>query len=253
VSEAVPRAFHEQDSTATRVSTIDRGLRQIWQRAVDRRSTLPGEHALAAELGVSRPQIREHLVRLEHEGLIRRRRGADTVVNAAAGDIDVRFDLQIDYAQMLRDRGHEVRVEVLAASRRALSEDEAAFFGVPDDWVALSITKRWRADGEVLIVAEDLLAAPSTVQLDQLELGEEIAALTQQLRGSPIEWTIAVPGAVALNHAECEQLEQPPSSVALSLEVIGVGRDGSRAFRARELHLPGRVRFGFIRRRPLEG
>lgn len=232
--------------------SVDGALRRIWQAAVDERSPLPGEHALASELGISRPSLREHLARLEHEGLIRRRRGADTIVNAAAGDIDVRFDLQIDYTQMLRERGHAVHVEVLAAVKRPLSDDEVAFFDVPEAWVGLVITKRWRADGDVVIVAEDLVAARPEVRLEQLELASEIAQLAESLRGSPVEWTIVVPGAVALDELERGRFEVAPGAVAMSLEVVGVGRSGWRCFRARELHLPGHVRFGFIRSRSPE-
>lgn len=231
---------------------IEHDLRRIWQDAVDRRQPLPGEHALATELGVSRPRIREQLVRLEQEGLIARRHGADTVVNAAAGDIDVRFDTQIDYAGMLRERGYQVAVEVLSASLRPLDEGEPEFFAVPSEWSALNVVKRWRADGEVLVMADDTLAIPPHVHLNDLDLPAEIAALAADVLGVPVEWTIAVPGALLLDETLSARIEQPAGSPVLSLDLTGVGRDGRRSFRARELHVPGRVRFGFIRSRHLD-
>jgi GntR family transcriptional regulator len=231
---------------------IERELRRIWQDAVDHRQPLPGEHALAAELGVSRPRIREQLVRLEQEGLIARRRGAETVVNIAAGDIDVRFDTQIDYAAMLRERGYHVAVEVLSASLRQLQEGEPELFAVPSEWSALNVVKRWRADGEVLVVADDILPVPPQIHLNDLDLSAEIAALAAEVLGVPVEWTIAEPGALLLDETLSARIEQPAGSAVLSIDITGVGRDGRRSFRARELHVPGRVRFGFIRSRHLD-
>ena len=40
---------------------------------------LPGENALAAEFGVSRPTLRRALAELEEEGVIGRRNGVGTV------------------------------------------------------------------------------------------------------------------------------------------------------------------------------
>jgi len=231
---------------------IEHDLRRIWQDAVDRRAPLPGEHALATELGVSRPRIREELVRLEQEGLIARRRGAGTVVNVAAGDIDVRFDTQIDYASMLARRGYDVAVEVLSASLRRLGGGEPAVFDVAQDWQALNVVKRWRADGEVMMLADDVLALPPHVHLNDLDLSAEIAALAADVLGIPVEWTIAEPGAALVDETLAQRLEQPVGSAVLSIEVTGVGLDGRRSFRAREFHVPGRIRFGFIRSRRLD-
>ena len=48
---------------------------------------LPGENALAAEFGVSRPTLRRALAELEQEGVIGRRNGVGTVVRAVPGAI----------------------------------------------------------------------------------------------------------------------------------------------------------------------
>jgi len=229
--------------------SVDDRLRRIWQRAVDCRQALPGEHALAAALGVSRPIVREHLARLEHEGLISRRRGAGTVVNVAAGDIDVRFDMQIDYAKLLRKLGHRVKVEVLSAAIGPMASCDHEFFEVPGEWSRLEVVKRWRADEDVLVLADDVLAVPPDVHLENLDLSLEVAALVEQIRGTATEWTIAEPGAAVVEGVVAEQFERPVGSVALTIEVTGVGLDGTRLFRARELHVPGGVRFGFIRSR----
>jgi GntR family transcriptional regulator len=69
-------------------------LRAIWRDAADEGTGLPGESVLAELLGVSRPALREALVRLTAEGLIDRRKGAGTVVNPAALEMPIRLDRQ---------------------------------------------------------------------------------------------------------------------------------------------------------------
>ena len=48
---------------------------------------LPGENALAAEFGVSRPTLRRALAELEKEGVVGRRNGVGTVVRSVPGAI----------------------------------------------------------------------------------------------------------------------------------------------------------------------
>ena len=82
------------------------------------------EPTLAQDLGVSRPSVREGLVRLEAEGFIRRRKGAGTVVNPGALEMLARFDQQVEFADLLRQAGFEPTVELLDAATVPLAERE---------------------------------------------------------------------------------------------------------------------------------
>ena len=64
-------------------------------------------------------------MRLEAEGLIRRRKGADTIVNPGAAEIVARFDQQAEYADVLRDAGFDATVELLEQDVVALSGTDA--------------------------------------------------------------------------------------------------------------------------------
>ena len=54
---------------------MERRLQRLWADAGQRRGPMHGETVLASSLEVSRPAVREALVRLEERGFIHRRKG----------------------------------------------------------------------------------------------------------------------------------------------------------------------------------
>jgi GntR family transcriptional regulator len=129
-------------------------LLEIWLEAANSGEFLPSEPSLAGSLSASRPAVREALVRLEERGLIRRRHGADTVVNPAALDIRARFDEQVEQADLIRAMGREASLEVLEVKVIRLNKVDAEMFEVASGTTALQTTKRWRADGVAVMRAE---------------------------------------------------------------------------------------------------
>ena len=101
---------------------------------------LPGERELAAELGVSRPSLREALQKLAQKGLVRTRQGGGTVVTdrLLAGFIDpwrdmlsghpglqqdmleFRFLLEAEAARLAAERATEADLEQIEAAHAAL-------------------------------------------------------------------------------------------------------------------------------------
>src|SRR5690554_3658678 len=87
------------------IESLDRRLTSIWQAAAVRGDRMPGEPKLANALSSSRPSIREALIRLEERGYIRRRQGADTIVNTSLLGIPSRFDERVEVSEMIRAMG----------------------------------------------------------------------------------------------------------------------------------------------------
>jgi DNA-binding GntR family transcriptional regulator len=221
------------------------GLREIWAIAARQGTRLPGEASLAEQLGASRPLVREALARLETQGLILRRKGADTVVNSAALDVMARFDLQMDYAELLREAGFRPEMELLSSGLDRLDEEQAALLGAEPGAPALRTVKRWRADGRVAMVAIDTLPLPSAdVEVDP---HEPLFSLVQRVTGEAIGWEVACPSATTVDHTVAGWLEQPEGTASLTVELFGVSRSSIRSFHAFEYHVPGVVRYGFIR------
>lgn len=226
-------------------------LRDLWHDVAERGTVMPGEAAIAAQLGVSRPALREALARLEAEGLIRRRKGADTIVNRDALDVVARFDQQVEFADLLRGAGYEPTVEVVGSEVIGLGDDDARILNAEPGARALRTTKRWRADGVVVMAAVDVIpVVAGRVDPAGLDPATGLFGLVIACGGGRVEWEHAWPGAEALRDPVRTWLDDPVADAALTLDLVGMAADGRRCYRALEYHVPGAVRFGFIRSVP---
>jgi GntR family transcriptional repressor for pyruvate dehydrogenase complex len=125
---AVPAAKPERGKA---VKLVDRVFDQLLERIRSGNyppdSRLPGEHELAAMLGVSRPVIRDALARLRDQGMVYARQGAGTFVSAHGSPI-----AQLAYAPVKTiadiQRCYEFRltIEPAAAYFAAKRRDDAA-------------------------------------------------------------------------------------------------------------------------------
>ncbi len=210
----------------------------------------PGEPALALRLGASRPAVREALIRLEHEGLIGKRKGAGTTVNRAAIEIPARFDQQIEKSDLIRAMGSEASLDVLDSAIVRLDDEESAALELPPGSPALRVTKRWRADNLAVMVAVDTVPLPDGVVPDGVDIGESLFVLVEKLGHERVAWELAWPSAINLDAETADWLERPEGEAVLTMELTGVSRLGTRVYQAYEYHLPQAFRYGLIRTVP---
>jgi GntR family transcriptional regulator len=220
-------------------------LRKLCLEAGTSGLVLPGEPKLASQLGIGRATLRDALTRLEAEGVILRRKGADTIVNPAAFDLAARIDLQVDFTEILRDCGFESSMVLLEAEHAALTDAAANALGLDVGTSALRTLKRWDADGRPVMVAVDWVplldpAVTPTASRPVFEIAAEIS-------GEETAWEVASPGALAVEPEIAEILELDVGSAVWTLERVGIGRSGRRSFFAFEYHVPSIVKYGFIR------
>ena len=215
------------------------------ERASLKGESLPGEPTLANMLGVSRPSLREALVRLERDGVIHRRKGRQTFINKDALDLAGRFDQVGDFSEVLSAAGFNPSVEVLVEERTKMGSETANAFGCEIGTPVLRIVKRWLADGNPVRVAIDEVPLPS---LDvKLPKGRSVLDLVPHLSGEKVLWDLAVPGAVNATKELADWLGVPLRSALLVLECIGISQSGERVFHAHDYYVPGAVRLGLIR------
>jgi DNA-binding GntR family transcriptional regulator len=214
---------------------------------------LPSEPTLADQLGVSRPNLRELLARLQAQGLVLRRRGSETVVNTAALDLVARFDQTFDYAELLNDLGHEAHVDVLAADLVPLEAVSAEAFSRVEGTMALRTVKRWRADGRPAMVAVNLVAMPEGTTSVPPDVTTSVFDYAAEVAGEAVVWTIARPGAIALDEREAAWLARSAGEAVLTIEQVGLGRSGKVLFTSTEHHVPGVVPFALVRIVPPRG
>lgn len=208
-------------------------------------AAVPSETQLATQFGVSRATIREALKALETEGVLLRAKGMVTIVNSAALDMRARIDLQVDFAEILKDAGYAATVVVLEAGQGSLGSEEAAALGLPQGTPAFRTVKRWDANGEPAMVAVDWLPRPDG--LEEIDPTAPVFEVAASIWGVPIGWEVVVPGAAAARAQVAEWLQVRPGTALWTLDRVGMGRTGRRCYLALEYHLPSVIRYGFVR------
>lgn len=135
------------DSTAARdpdsalkprpAKLVDRVFEELRQRIEDGNyppdTRLPGEHELAANLGVSRPIVRDALGRLREQGIVYSRQGAGTFVQASVSpQTQLAYSPVKTIADIQRCYEFRLTIEPDAAYFAAQRRDEAAIKKIAD-------------------------------------------------------------------------------------------------------------------------
>jgi DNA-binding GntR family transcriptional regulator len=224
---------------------IRRGLLRRVREAAAEHRRLPGEFDLAAELGCSRVQLRQALADLDRMQVVRRRQGAATVVDQVGLRLSVRLEEQFEHAELLARLGYEVRVEILDhAPITRLTRHVADLLGVQADTPAVRVLKRWSADGDPAMVAEDILLLPPGA--DDVPDGSLFDAAAS-LWGEPVVWEVTTPSAAAADARLAGLLGLAEQSPLLVFETVGMGTRGHRIFYALEHHRPELVSYSVVR------
>jgi GntR family transcriptional regulator len=120
---------------------------------------LPNEDVLAGMYGVSRTTIRAALQSLEIEGIVTRRRAIGTTINSHVRRSALALQRLVSFAELLEERGHEVRVEAdRSRLEQAPPEILAAFGGdLPSDVAVFTTDTSFYADGHLAIFIRDVV------------------------------------------------------------------------------------------------
>lgn len=233
------------------VSAGDRLLHVLRDRcavAAREGGRLPPEPRLAEEVGVSRPLLREALSRLEHEGLVRRRRGEATAVNTLATDIRYWFDRQETYADRFERAGHTVRQAVIHAGFATASDTDVEQLGVDRSQWVITTRKRWWADDVVVAIADNIIPLPvGMTPEDVAEPAQNMFHLVAKLYGEDAEWEITRPRAIVADDALATQFGIESPAAVLALHTIGVSAASTRLYRAIEYYPPDGLDWAFVR------
>ncbi len=143
-------------------------------------SRLPSESELAAELGVSRASIRSALGRLAAEGMVLRKQGDGTYVNARLQHIPTTLSGLWDFLGLIERSGRAPSIQVLAQTVRAASEHEMESLALEEDEPVFYLRRVFLADETPAILADNaiplaLLQQPAELCDGQLPINEFIA------------------------------------------------------------------------------
>lgn len=116
-------------------------------------SFLPKEVELANRLGVSRNTIRQATNKLEHEGLLKRKKGVGTKV-AEKKSLSTGLGHWYSFTQEMRERGIQVTNLFLKAEYSKANEKLAQFFNISLNQPVLKLSKLKGSEGEPIVYFE---------------------------------------------------------------------------------------------------
>lgn len=153
------------------VPLTERARAAILQAILEKRfhERLPSEEALAEMLNVSRTTIRTALQSLEQDGIITRKRAIGTTINAHLQPSTLALQRMVGFDGLLREKGHDVKVEV-DWKRGAPSAEMTKTFDLDPKQDSLLSYKSYFADGALAIHIHDVL--PWSILKDEEFSGE---------------------------------------------------------------------------------
>ncbi|HWS28774.1 MAG TPA: GntR family transcriptional regulator [Clostridia bacterium] len=118
---------------------------------------LPRENVLAERLRISRTQLRDSLAQLEREGFITRRHGVGTVINRHVLEIRSRMDMEIEFADMIRQSGYVPELASVKWETRRADETATARLKLSEGAEMLCVSRLMNASGTPAIYCEDCI------------------------------------------------------------------------------------------------
>jgi GntR family transcriptional regulator len=118
---------------------------------------IPSESELSEELGVSRATVRTALAKLASNGLILRKQGDGTYVNAHVRKASVHAGNLWDLVQLIEGNGYTPSIRSLSIEKRPATEKEALILALEAGEDLLSMRRLFFADQQAVILANNVI------------------------------------------------------------------------------------------------
>ncbi len=152
---------------------------------------LPSEVDLAAQLGISRPTLREALLRLEQQGVISRKHGVGTFVSSHAPILESGLEILESVERQARRIGLNTEVAYLNIVERPATPKELAMLSLPANEAMdiLSVDRVIAVEGKSVAYLKDVVPL---AYLRQKDLGDQFSGSVLDIllqRGPPLPTT----------------------------------------------------------------
>lgn len=210
---------------------------------------LPSEHELSAQLGISRPTLREALRLLEEEGVIIRRHGVGTFVAAARPVIEGGLEVLESIDRMAERRGLRTAMSEATIIERPATRGESAGLAARDALPVTEVARVITANGKRVAHLTDIIPQE---YLRQSELAADF-------RGSVLD-LLTARGWPLLSHSRTELVAEAADgdlaralhiqrgAPLLRLEAQLFAQDGQVVDYSVSHFVPGHFRFHVVRR-----
>ena len=188
-------------------------------------SRLPSESELAEEFGVSRATVRTVLAKLAAHGLILRRHGEGTYVNARAQGAHAFFGHTWDFVHLIQSNGFTPSIRLIARQIRAATDEEAHALAIAPGEALLSLHRVFYADQTPVILANNLFPLSRfRVSPEEVDGALHIRDLLRQACGCEIAFAITDIHAVPLPSEAAAPLRRRAGDPVLALDIAFYGQ-----------------------------
>lgn len=228
---------------------IDGILRQrIATGAYTPGSQLPSETALVGEFRVSRATVRSALNRLASEGLIVRRQGQGTFVNARVEKGDTRVGGMVEYTQLIARNGYAPAIRLLSMKVRPCEAPEGHALGLEPGAEVLSLERLFLADEDPVILASNAIPLATLQQLDMAQVDGTLplGRFLEQYGRASIAYAMLDIGAVQVKGADATLLKLAPGRALLKIDAVFYDQDDRPLACGRSTYDDRRLQLRFI-------
>jgi GntR family transcriptional regulator len=120
-------------------------------------SRMPSESELSEDFGVSRATVRTVLAKLAVNGLIIRKQGDGTYVNARVREVSAHAGNLWDLVRLIESNGYKPSIQSLSITQRPATEKEAQALALDAGEPLLSLDRLFLADDRPVILAKNVL------------------------------------------------------------------------------------------------
>jgi GntR family transcriptional regulator len=189
-------------------------------------SRMPSESELSEELGVSRATVRTVLAKLSINGLIIRKQGDGTYVNARVREVNAHSGNLWDLVQLIESNGYKASIRSLAIEKRSATEKESIVLAVEPGEDLLFMWRLFLADGKPVILANNVMPfALLREPMDSIDGTLHIRDILQQYCRQKIGFAITDIRSGLIGKETHELLGGDPSRTILELQVAFYARD----------------------------
>jgi GntR family transcriptional regulator len=211
---------------------------------------LPSQSELAAQLGISRPTLREALLNLEQDGLIVLKHGVGTFVAPGyAHRLESGLERLESILELAERQGMQLEFRNLEVREEPATPELASGLGVAPDALLTTIRRVIVADGTPVAYMVDIVPATvlAAADIDDSFNGSVLDLMRQKLG---VESARAVAEIVAINVNDflASKLSVPTGQALLLLEELVYADDGSILDFSRNYFVPEYFRFRVLRR-----
>ncbi|MDO4340670.1 MAG: GntR family transcriptional regulator [Eubacteriales bacterium] len=221
---------------------------------------LPREEALAEMLGVSRITVRKALADLAAEGVVFRRQGKGTFVNAASQNITVTFNPVMEFTQMIQKSGYKPSMKLLDLKLVKRNEKVREILRLPKEETLVEAHKAFFADEKLCVLCRDFYALSLVGGLeayDQLSAYEKsVYPYIYEKSGIKLKWDKVEIGAAVSTEIEvfADYLREQETGVRpyLYLKEINYGEDDRPLIYVEEYIDTSIIQYHMIRQKDID-